>query len=227
MLDCAEMHVFPCTTDPSSRIGSGFLSNLTVRVPLIIHVLGVTDQDDYDHKTGELMDLVDVFPTISALAGLPLPQNVDGMDLSFLVTKSHNEARRDVPRGRTAAYHQFPACRTKSFHSIRGDCNNVNATDFDFMGYSIRTNDWRYTAWYYWNGTVLSAEWDGDYVDELYYHKGDDSTDFGSWENENLSAKRTDVASGLRSQLESFFRRQDSTSGLSNGMDAAISQSIT
>lgn len=114
--------------------------DLIVRVPLMIHVPNKT----VGTKTRALFDLVDVFPTISSLAGLPAPEGVDGLDQSGLITSSpfsHVEQR-------DAAYHQYPACNTPSFNHTRSSCNNTPKHKFDFMGYSVRTASYRYTCWY-------------------------------------------------------------------------------
>jgi len=50
----------------------------------------------------------------------------------------------------------------KSFNETRGACNNSPKATFNFMGYSVRVQDWRYTAWFRWNQTSLEAEWDGE-----------------------------------------------------------------
>ena len=192
---------------------------MTIRVPLIIRVPGITDQEGYNGRTTELFDLVDLFPTLSALAGLPSPMDVDGMDLSNIVENGAVRDKTNVRGGsactntdnsgntRNAAYHQFPACDVATgYKSPRSSCNYVKVTDFDFMGYSIRTKQWRYTAWYKWDGVKMVADWDGDFADELYDHGGDDSTDLGKWEQYNLSAELPDVAKELKSELETFFR---------------------
>lgn len=120
----------------------------TIRVPLLIKVPGITDDGGL---VSDLVELIDVFPTISSLAGLPPPMHVDGLDLSGLfnaesleVEKGRNRvrsARQVDSQHRDAAYHQFPACNTPSFNSTRRQCNYTPASDFDFMGYSIRTKD--------------------------------------------------------------------------------------
>ena len=74
------------------------------------------------------------------------------------------------------------------------------------MGYSIRTLQWRYTCWYHWDKSNLQPFWDGEYVDELYDHSRDDSTNMDIWENENLSVIHHDVATRLKGKLEAFFR---------------------
>ncbi len=78
------------------------------------------------------------------------------------------------------------------------------------MGYSIRTKEWRYTLWLPWDGELLEAKWEGDYADELYDHKGDDSSEFGKYELINLAAERQDVVQELRTKLRAhFFKSRD------------------
>merc|ERR1712113_1024070 len=44
----------------------------------------------------------------------------------------------------------------------------------EIMGYSVRVEDWRYTAWFGFNGTAMQPERDVILGRELYSHKGDD-----------------------------------------------------
>jgi len=176
--------------------------DLIVRVPLMIHVPNRTDRLS-EKKTKALFDLVDVFPTLSSLAGLPAPADVDGMDQSGLILTPANSAQRQ----RDAAYHQYPACSTPSFNHTRSACNNTPKGKFDFMGYSVRTASWRYTCWYHWKRDKLEADWEGEYAEELYDHKGDSSTDFDRWDNKNLAKEEEQVAKQLKAKLEAFFRK--------------------
>ncbi len=190
--------------------------DLTIRVPLIISVPGKTD---HGSVTSELVELIDIFPTLSSLAGLPPPTDVDGLDFSSLFDMEAlrvsvgdensnvqvRGARQVVTQRRDAAFHQFPACNTPSFNSTRRQCNYTPASEFNFMGYSIRTKEWRYTLWLAWDRELLEAKWDGDYADELYDHKGDDSSEFGKYEQINLAAERQDVVQELRTKLKAHF----------------------
>ena len=76
----------------------------------------------------------------------------------------------------------------------------------DFMGYSVRTAQWRYTAWYHWNKKALVPHWDGSFAEELYNHTGDHSTGFDRWDNVNLAPRLPHIAQKLRQQLKAFFR---------------------
>jgi len=175
-----------------------------VRVPLVIHApwKGASAQGS---KTASITELVDIMPTVAALAGLPKPDGVDGIDVSGLLDNPGNSVK-------TAAYHQYPACGCHDkpevcFNKTRGGCNNVKKEAFNAMGYTVRVDKWRYTAWFKWlgaNGTYAS-DWDGPFAEELYDHAGDDSSDSDKFETQNLAKAHPDVAKKLHTQLRNFF----------------------
>ena len=167
--------------------------DMIVRVPLIIRVPG--------KKTGvasSFVDLVDVFPTLAKLAGLPPPPaDTDGDDFSALFDDPSQVLKSE-------AFHQYPACGMTSFNETRDECNE---TQFNFMSYSVRNTQWRFTRWLVWNNSTLTSDWDGDRVDELYAHAGDNSTSFDAWDNENVAAANPDVVTQLAARLRAFFDR--------------------
>lgn len=59
--------------------------------------------DSWGKRTSGLVELIDVFPTVAALAGLPAPDGVDGTDQSALVASPASS-------GPEAAYHQYGFC---------------------------------------------------------------------------------------------------------------------
>ena len=173
--------------------------DLAVRVPLMIKVPGRARASGV--KTASLTDLVDVFPTLASLAGLAAPVGVDGDDVSALFDNPGKSLKQ-------VAYHQYPACNMVSINQTRGGCNNVAKNKFAFMGYSMRTPQWRYTLWLPWEQEKLVAKWDAvasDTREELYGHDGDDSTDMDRWENANVATAQPAVAARLRTQLTAFF----------------------
>jgi iduronate 2-sulfatase len=90
-------------------------------VPLIVCSPG---QSVRGKASNALVELVDVYPTLTELAGLPLPAGLEGLSLVPLLA--------DPPRPwKTAAFSQFPRSENKT----------------QVMGYSIRTRDFRYTEW--------------------------------------------------------------------------------
>lgn len=176
-------------------------SDIVVRVPMLVHVPWDTPSDG--EVTQALAELVDVFPTLASLAGLPPPPGVDGADLSPLL----KEPKATV---KNASYHQYPACDVARFNATRGACNNTPRDKFDYMSYSIRTPEWRYTTWLEWDKTNLVPKWDGPFAAELYSHAGDDGTaatkSLDAFENENLAKAQPDVAAQLHAQVIAFFK---------------------
>ena len=133
--------------------------DLVVRVPLQIHVPWLSAGQGV--KTGAIVELVDIFPTIATLAGLPAPLGLDGEDRSALLSDPMGD------HGAKAAFHQYPACGCDydetqpraCFNKTRAACNNTPKNKFNFMGYTMRSPTARYTAWFPWNQNALVAEW--------------------------------------------------------------------
>ncbi len=76
------------------------------------------------------------------------------------------------------------------------------------MGYSIRTNEWRLTAWLQWDGEALQANWSAINATELYNHTGDDGLTLSAlddYENDNVAHLNPGVVSSLMAQLRGHF----------------------
>jgi arylsulfatase A-like enzyme len=90
---------------------------LDTHVPMIIA--------DPDHSKGvrvsALTEFVDIYPTLSELCGLPLPDGLEGTSMAPLLENPKRKWKK-------AAFSQYP--RPK-----------------DIMGYSMRTDQYRYTEW--------------------------------------------------------------------------------
>ena len=106
--------------------------DMVVRVPLLVSVPWLPG-GSAGARTQELAELVDVYPTVAALAGLPPATGVDGTDLSPLF-KEHAGGR--APPLKAAAYHQYPACDmdwAQGFNVTRAACNNAPRKSFSYM----------------------------------------------------------------------------------------------
>ena len=79
------------------------------------------------------------------------------------------------------------------------------------MGYSLRTDQFRYTEWVRWNGSSLAPNWDVVYARELYDHAGDNGTNFDDFEvvNELDSFERTqpELVAALAAKLREVARQ--------------------
>jgi iduronate 2-sulfatase len=116
---------------------------LDTRVPLIIAA------PDYQggQRTDALVELLDIYPTLADLCGLPAPAILEGMSLRPILKDPNTSVK-------SAAFSQHPRppyCRR---------------ADPQVMGYSIRTDRYRYNQWRdFQTGQVVARE--------LYDHAND------------------------------------------------------
>lgn len=138
---------------------------IDTRAPLIFRVPG---QQPAGTKTKALAEFVDVYPTLAELCGLPPPDGVEGTSLAPYI------ADPDRP-GKKAAFSQYP----------RGDV----------MGYSMRTDRYRYTQWQDQRGNTLNSE--------LYDHATDPD------ENVNAAKDKANrqIIAELKQQLHDGWRK--------------------
>ena len=127
---------------------------LDARVPLIVRAPAMKAAGQ---RTGALTELVDLYPTLVELAELPATQPLDGT--SFARTLDDPQYASDA-----AAFTQYP----------RGGNADLGG---QMMGYSIRTNCWRYTEW-------VKRETGEVVAQELYDHRDNDA------ETVNVASRR-------------------------------------
>ncbi len=142
----ADRTVIVFVSDHGYHIGEhtlwGKTSNfeLDARVPCLLSVPGKTGAGS---KTKALTELIDLFPTLNALCGLPQAPGLEGATLTPLL---------DNPAGnfKPAAFTQHP--RPNYFDREPSKAPQV-------MGVSARTASVRYTEWRDWkSGEVLARE---------------------------------------------------------------------
>jgi len=125
---------------------------IDTRSPMIISGAGVKFKGQ---KSNALTEFVDVYPTLCELAGLNLPENLEGSSLVPLLDDTEIEWK-------DAAYSQF----MRHAHHFSKDPNDSK------MGYTIRTNRYRYVEWYNWDierskrGELVARELYDHFVDE-------------------------------------------------------------
>eukprot|EP01049_Picozoa_sp_SAG25_P001424 SAG25_NODE_62_length_17948_cov_8.453975_17_plen_406_part_00 len=179
---------------------------LLIRAPWIGASIGV--------RTAALAELVDVYPTAVALAGLPPVPTTEGIEgVSLLPVLMAPDL--PAPHNKTAAFSQFSRCTQFSMWTRPQDweCLYIPRENFTHMGYSLRVANWRYTEWRLWIGTKLTANWSeaGLRAVEMYDHSGDTGlgpATFDDFENINLaydsaySSQRTHLSNMLREHFD-------------------------
>ncbi len=91
------------------------------RVPLVISVPGMKSAGK---QSDALVELVDVYPTLAEIAGLPLPAHLEGLSFKPLLYDPQQSWK-------SAAFSQYPRGKGKGGR----------------MGYSMRTERYRFTQW--------------------------------------------------------------------------------
>ncbi len=117
---------------------------LDARVPLII----ATPQHKRGQTTDALVELLDVYPTLADLCGLPAPKELAGASLRPVLDDPSTQVK-------SAAFTQHP----RPAYPADGEDPNV-------MGYSMRTDRYRYTEWRDFKSGKIVAR-------ELYDHEND------------------------------------------------------
>lgn len=141
--------------------GWGKMTNYDIdaRVPMIV---GGAKIKAKGQKSNALTELVDIYPTLCELAGLPIPPHLQGKSFVPLLDKPEQQWK-------PAAYSQY----------LLGRFGPKEYRDKERMGYSIRTDQYRYIRWYLWDRTTKTK---GEFLGhELFDHFADPQ------ENTNLA----------------------------------------
>jgi len=139
---------------------------LDVHVPMIVHAPGAKGNG---RATDALAEFVDIYPSLCELAGLPLPDHLEGTSFAPLLQDPDRPWKK-------AAMSQYP----------RGK----------LMGYSMRTDRYRYTRWCDRKDPEKVAAM------ELYDHEKDP----GETVNVVGNPEYADIAKKLESQLDAGWR---------------------
>ncbi|MCI0595148.1 MAG: sulfatase, partial [candidate division Zixibacteria bacterium] len=118
---------------------------IDTRAPLIISAPGVSSNGQ---KINRLVEFVDIYPTLCELAGLEIPQRLEGISAVPLLENPHRPWKK-------AVFSQF--LREGIWKAPDGR---------EYMGYAIRTERYRYVEWLDWENKTYIAR-------ELYDHETD------------------------------------------------------
>ena len=154
----------------------------------------------FGKRTSQIAEHLDLMPTLLSLCGLQLPPAevkaapLAGQDLSPLLSDPAASLTK------TWALSQFPRCHNKDAdnkadYPWSGECLQGPAairTDIPYMGYTLRTDEYRYTEWAAWNGLQLAPDWDNITIGEqtnreLYDHRAQTCVSAASFDGEDAN----------------------------------------
>ncbi len=143
-------------------------------VPLIVSVPGSEKVTKNAGKsTKSLAELVDLFPTLTDLAGLKSPAGLEGMSLAPVLADTGKSLKPGA-----FSQHPRPAYADRTPKGIP-----------DAMGYSVRTSESRYTEWREWeSGKVIGTE---------FYDHGSDGAETKNLANTSTDSPALKFARGL------------------------------
>ncbi len=154
--------------------------------PLIISAPGYKPA-----ATSSLSEFTDVFPTLCDLAGLTIPQQLDGKSLVPVLKDPH------------ASVHEYAMSQYPRFRKITEDDGSEKAAHL--MGYSLRTGKYRYTVWLK-NNFRSYDRYSKDLVvaRELYDYSVDPEETENVVDNENYAA----IVDALNDKMVNYFADQ-------------------
>ncbi len=179
-----------------------------VRVPFMLRVPGVTDKG---MRTKALVELIDIFPTITELAGVKVPPLcpagnkqqplacVEGTSLTPLLQNPDITWKK-------AAFSQYPRPAEGMTAIPNKQPFNDSEHDENVMGYSIRVDQYRFTEWYRFNHTTATPNFTDIWATELYNHT--EPTVVFNDENINMASESEQQAlvQTLRKMLQAGWR---------------------
>ena len=153
--------------------------NIDLKVPVIIRY---PNQENRGVKTDGMIELVDLFPSICELAGIDVPDYLQGV--SFVPLTKDPEL--NWKHATFSQFHRRP---------------KVSADGKRYMGYSINTKKYHLISWYDWDSETGTR---GEFKSNELYDK-----EFDRFETQNLAYRKDmrDVLTKLSNQLAEGWRK--------------------
>lgn len=153
----------------------------STKIPKIIY-----GRKDPAYVSTDFIELVDLFPTLSQLANIAIPSFCGADNLAFcsegnsfypVIEHKVYDPEPWIPFSwKAAAFNQYPR---PSLAPVNNS-DRPSMKDIEIMGYSIRTEEFRYTEWVAFDNKNFKPDWPLIISRELYSHVN------GSLETENL-----------------------------------------
>jgi arylsulfatase A-like enzyme len=157
-----------------------------VRIPFLLRVPWLSGS--VGRRSDALVEIVDLYKTLSELAGIPLPTDdsrpVQGVSLVPALTGGPNPSNYSFSQFAKSGPDTAP-------FDVCMSCFPDGRSAADFMGFSVRSAGWRYTEWYRYNKTAGAPNWRELFATELYDHRDDHGDDFDGFENVNVAINGT------------------------------------
>ncbi|XP_034939735.1 iduronate 2-sulfatase [Chelonus insularis] len=208
--------------------------NVALRVPLIISTPKIFSKvsalkkmmkngREESLKVHHLVELVDLFPSIAELAGIPIPLCNDINPMSINSTVSLQERilnnnlcsegisflpilerikKNETITWKKAAFSQYP--RPSTTVSWKPNSDEPRWNEIKIMGYSIKTARFRYTAWIPFNpmNKRNKSNWNILIAEELYDHY----IDSGEMINQQGNIKYSGIKKKLCKRLKKGWK---------------------
>ncbi|EZA50942.1 Iduronate 2-sulfatase [Ooceraea biroi] len=201
--------------------------DVAVHVPLIISIPALTYRGSSSKQricqvTDAIVELVDIFPTIADLAGIPIPicqvNNTGHQSRSRNAFTYQEEPTDPCSEGislvplikdtlkcqsvswKKAAFSQYP--RPGIQPTLHPNSDKPHLRETKIMGYTLKTNNYRYTAWVPFAHETCKPNWDIIIAEELYDHRTDRRESF----NIAFLPKMISTKKYLRSLLRNGWR---------------------
>ncbi|XP_075899537.1 iduronate 2-sulfatase [Nelusetta ayraudi] len=221
--------------------------DVATRVPLIIYDPGVTTPHGsareptfpfvdvfgrsplslHDYRVVKnVVELVDVFPTVAHLAGLGRPRHcprvslktelcTEGEDLTYAV---RSREREDTMDEEAVSFSQYP--RPADTPQENSDLPDLK--DIRIMGYSIRCWDYRFTSWLGFDPNTFQVNVTDVHARELYMVSSDPGEDhnlYQSVEDKQTLSKLAELPASLSPQARMKLQLLYLTAGMKASRD--------
>ena len=157
------------------------------RAPLIIAAPGMKPG-----KSNSQSEHVDIFPTICDLAGSPIPANLDGKSLTPIMKNNKASVK-------AFSVSQYPRKLKKE------EMKKLGYADGKLMGYSLRTDKYRYTIWMNDFTSKDSCSEKKVYAKDLYDYVQDPLEKVNAVDDKKYAA----ISKELYNKMIVFFKTQE------------------
>ncbi len=114
----------------------------STRVPLLVAATGFNSAGQVSTRP---VELIDIFPTLTDLSGLPAPSGLDGKSLRSLLVDPEGQAPK--PGAFSVVRRHIKGRRATGFSRFELQLREHTGPERFVLGRSIRTEGWRYTEW--------------------------------------------------------------------------------